>query len=511
MTEERNTGELRDRRAPIAMAGEEFRRLGHQLVDDIAGLLDSLPQRPVTPAESVREVRAALGGGGLPQSGMAADRLLTEATQLVFDHSLLNGHPRFQGYITSPPAPIGILGDFLAAAVNPNVGGWGLGPMASEIEGQTVRWLAELIGYPTTCGGLLVSGGNMANFVGFLAARRAKTPWDVRAQGLLAGGKQLRAYCSRATHTWVQKAADLFGLGTDMLCWIETDAHEVMDVGKLERQIEADRAAGMQPFVVIGAAGTVRSGAVDPLPALAELCRRHDLWFHVDGAYGAVAALLPEASADLKGLALADSVALDPHKWLYSPLEAGCTLVRDPQHLVNAYSFHPEYYHFDNVEEMAVNYHEYGLQNSRGFRALKVWLALRQVGRDGYTAMLRDDIALSRALYATVAAHPELEAVSQNLSIAVFRYVPLDLTPGAAAVEEYLNRLNTDLLTAIQLSGRLFVSNAVLGGKFLLRSCIVNFRTTLGDVEAIPEIIAAMGRDLDHKLRPAALAHQSST
>jgi glutamate/tyrosine decarboxylase-like PLP-dependent enzyme len=480
-------------------------------VDDIAAFLDGLPQRPVTPAESVRQVRDALGGDGLPQQGAPADLLLAEATQLLFDHSLFNGHPRFMGYITSSPAPIGMLGDLLAAAANPNVGGWALGPMASEIEAQTIRWIAELIGYPTTCGGLLVSGGNMANFVGFLAARRAKAPWDVRAQGLLAGGKQLRAYCSRATHTWVQKAMDLFGLGTDALCWIETDAREVMDIAKLERQIEADRAAGLLPFLVIGAAGTVSTGAVDPLPALAELCRRYDLWFHVDGAYGAVAALLPEATADLKGLALADSVALDPHKWLYSPLEAGCTLVRDPQHLVNAYSFHPEYYHFDNVEDVAINYYEYGFQNSRGFRALKVWLALRQVGRDGYTEMVRQDIALARALYDAAAAHPELEAVGHSLSITTFRYVPADLHAGGTAVEEYLNRLNTDLLTAIQTSGKLFVSNAVLGGQFLLRACIVNFRTALGDVEAIPGIVAGLGRDLDRTLRPANLVHASST
>jgi glutamate/tyrosine decarboxylase-like PLP-dependent enzyme len=307
----------------------------------------------------------------------------------------------------------------------------------------------------------------------------------------------------------VQKAADLFGLGLTAVGWIDANEQEEMDLAALERQIDADRAAGHSPFLVAAAAGTVGIGAVDPIPALAELCRRHDLWLHVDGAYGAVAALLPEAPANLKGLALADSVALDPHKWLYSPLEAGCTLVRDPQYLVDAFSFHPEYFNFhgreDTLEETPVNFYELGLQNSRGFRALKVWLALRQVGREGYERMVRQDIALARTLYDRVAAHPALEAVTHNLSITTFRFAPPDLTPGAAEVEHYLNELNRALLNELQAGGEAFVSNAVLAGKYLLRACIVNFRTTLDDVEALPELVARLGHALDGKLRPALL------
>src|ERR1700733_9267001 len=370
---------LKTRAAPLAMSSEEFRELATQLIDRIADFLDSLPQRPVTRAESPAVVRQALESQRtLPKQGADPARLLHHAADLLFDHSLFNGHPRFWGYITSSAAPIGALGELLAAAVNPNVGAWPLSPMASEIEAQTIRWIAEMIGYPTDCGGLFVSGGNMANLVCFLAARKAKTGWDVRTEGL--AGARLRVYCSRETHTWVQKAADISGIGTEAIRWISTDDRMRMDVSALRRQTTIDIQAGDMPFLVVGTAGTVSTGAIDPLPELASLCREFSLWFHVDGAYGALAAMLPDAPADLGRLREADSVAVDPHKWLYAPLEAGCALVRNQDHLRNAFAYHPPYYHFGTE---AINYFDLGPQNSRGFRALKVWLAIQQARAAG--------------------------------------------------------------------------------------------------------------------------------
>src|SRR4029077_17900915 len=235
---------------------------------------------------------------------------------------------------TAPPAPIGILGDFLAAAVNPNVGAWILSPAATEIESQPVRWIAELIGYPVDCGGLLVSGGNMANFVCFLAARAAKADWNVREEGITgASRRRLRVYGSAETHTWIQKAADLAGLGTASIRWIATDADLRMDVDALRRAIDQDLAAADVPFMVVGAAGSISTGAVDPLREIAAVCRDAGAWFHVDGAYGGSAPAPPGPPADLADLSEADSVAVDPHKWLYAPLEAGCALVRNPDHL----------------------------------------------------------------------------------------------------------------------------------------------------------------------------------
>lgn len=507
MTINRHNPEL-TRDAPLEMHGDEFRLLGYRLVDRIADFLDGLPQRPVTPAESPQAVRALLSPEGLPEAGEPAQELLDFAAQLLCDHSLFNGHPRFMGYVTSSAAPIGALADLLAAAINPNVGAFVLAPLASEIEAQTVRWIADLIGYPPGCAGLLVSGGNMANFVGFLAARRSKAPWDLNEEGLSSASPRLVAYVSKETHTWIDKAASLFGLGAKSVRWIETDDRRQMRLDALEAQIRLDLDAGLLPFMVAAAAGTVGTGAVDPLPEIADLCKKYNLWFHVDGTYGAPAAALPDASPSLKGLRLADSIALDPHKWLYSPLEAGCALVRDPRHLVETFSHHAAYYNFSgSQEDPPINFYEFGMQNSRGFRALKVWLGLRQVGREGYIRMIGDDIALAEALFRAVAAHRELEAVTHSLSITTFRFVPPDLRRGSAeaAVADYLNRLNQELLNRLQNGGEAFVSNAVVAEKYLLRACIVNFRTSLADVEALPEIVVRLGREVDAEIRPQSL------
>jgi glutamate/tyrosine decarboxylase-like PLP-dependent enzyme len=492
------------RRAPIEMKADDFRRVGHHLVDRIADLLDSLPALPLTTGESPPDIRKALEAARLlPDIGTDPAQLMDHATDLLFDHSLFNSHPRFWGYITSAAAPIGILGDLLASAINQNTGAWFLSPMASEIEAQTVRWIAELLNFPTTAGGLLVSGGNMANIACFLAARQAKAGWDVRARGLHASKTpQLRIYCSRETHTWVQKAADMTGIGTDNIRWIPTGKDLAMDIEILRNQIRADREAGDRPFLVIGTAGSVSTGAIDNLTEIAKICREEDLWFHVDGAYGGFAAMLPDASPELRALSQADSVAVDPHKWLYAPLEAGCALVRDPEKLREAFAYHPPYYHF-GVE--AINYLDYGPQNSRGFRALKVWLGLQQVGRKGYEQMLADDIQLAKTLHKLVAQKPELEAFTHSLSITTFRYVPRDLKMANEKIEEYLNQLNTEVLTRLQNSGEAYVSNAVIDGKFALRACIVNFRTSLEDIEALPEIVLRIGHEADAELRPEEL------
>ncbi len=497
----------RHRHAPIEMSGSEFREAGHALVDEIAEFLDSIRERPVTPGATPETIRELLGNKRLPESGLDAKQIALEAARLVIDNSLLNGNPRFMGYITSSAAPIGALGDLLAAAVNPNVGGWVLSPMASEIERQTIRWIAELIGYPSSCSGLLVSGGNMANFVGFLAGRCAKSPRTLREQGLREQ-RQMTVYVSRETHTWIQKAADLFGLGTKAIRWIPVDQHRRMEMQALSEQVAADRSAGFEPIMVVGAAGTVAVGAVDPLSQIAEFCQKENLWFHVDGAYGAPAAALPETDPDLQSISLADSLALDPHKWLYSPLEAGCVLVQDGQRLVDAFSFTPEYYHFhEGFSEQPVNFFEWGMQNSRGFRSLKVWMALRQVGRNGYVQMIREDIELARQLYHLVAARPELEAVTNNLSITTFRYVPADLPSNSEGNNEYLDELNRAILNEIEAGGEVFVSNAVVNDQFLLRACIVNFRTTVADLEKLVEVVVRVGRAADAKIRPEKLAH----
>jgi glutamate/tyrosine decarboxylase-like PLP-dependent enzyme len=497
---------IRATRAPLNMTGREFREAGQRLIEQLAEFYEGIGARKVTTGPSVSATRDLVGRGGLPETGRPAGELLDAVVPLLRDHSLHNGHPRFFGYITSSGAPLGALADLLAAAINPNVGKWDLSPVATEIEAQTVRWLAELIGFPVPCGGVMVSGGNMANFLAFIAARRAKVPWDVRNDGLYADQRRLTVYASRETHTWIEKAADLSGIGTSAIRWIATDERQCLKLDELARSVEADRDSGCLPFLVVGAAGSVSTGAVDPLADIAALAAELGLWFHVDGAYGAPAAALAEASADLKALARADSVALDPHKWLYTPLEAACTLVRNPSALTAAFSYRPPYYTFDEgADEQGADYYEHGMQNSRGFRALKVWLCLQQVGRAGYERMIREDIALARHLHETVGAQPDLEAGSHSLSITTFRYRPAEARLDAPAWREYLDELNMRLLTALQRGGECYLSNAVLGGQKFLRACIVNFRTTPADVEALAEVVARTGRELDAELRPAQL------
>ncbi|NKB89069.1 MAG: aminotransferase class V-fold PLP-dependent enzyme [Acidobacteria bacterium] len=482
-------GDPQPRDAALATDSDEFRAAGHALVDQLADFLTSLPERPVTRDLDQPAVRDLLGTRPLPEHGEDLAAVLPTTVELLADNSLFNSHPKFMAYITSSAAPVGALGDLIAAVMNPNLGGWTLSAVASEIETQTVQWIAELLRYPSGSGGLLVSGGNVANFIGFLAARRAKTGADIREKGLIQNGQRLTVYCSSGTHTWIQKAADLFGLGTEAVRWIPADADHRMDMAQLEATIQADREAGFTPLLVVGTAGTVGVGAVDPLREIGALCQREDIWFHVDGAYGALAAAVDDVPADLHALALADSVAVDPHKWLYTPLEAGCALLKDPRHLVDAFSFTPEYYFFGEGEDRPINYYELGLQNSRGFRALKVWLGLRVAGRAGAAKMIEDDIALTERLHGRIDEHPDFEARTLSLSISTFRYMPAGME-----AQEDLNRFNQALLERLQEEGKFYPSNAIVDGDFLLRACVVNFRTEAKDVDEIPEIVAATAR-----------------
>lgn len=477
------------RNSVIDMDTEKFKQLGHQLVDQIGDFLAGIKNRPVTSGESPDVLKALLGDRGLPENGESPEKILDRASELLFNHSLLNGHPKFLGYITSSPAPLGALADLLAAIVNPNVGANILSPMATQIERQTIRWLAEFIGVDISYGGILVSGGNMANFTAFITACKVK---GLRSpKNSVSPTQEFTVYCPKTTHTWIEKAVACFGLPVESLRWIAIQENNQIDTDMLEQTIREDISQNKKPFMVIGTAGDVSTGAVDDLKALASICKNYELWFHVDGAYGMPAAAVSSQSHLFEGIREADSIAIDPHKWLYSPLEAGCVLVKDPNHLTETFSSHPVYYHFNTDDgPTGINFYEYGLQNSRGFRALKVWVSLQHLGRSGYEKLIEDDIRLSELMFSLAKDHPELEAVSQNLSITTFRYVAPDMS------EDQLNILNEKLLNTTQQKGEAFLSNAVIQGKFCLRACIVNFRTTEKDIEEVIDIVVREGREL---------------
>ncbi|MGH7460448.1 MAG: pyridoxal phosphate-dependent decarboxylase family protein [Longimicrobiales bacterium] len=497
-----------ERTKAIALTGAEFRAVGHELVDRLADLIDGIADLPVAQDSTPRQLRALLPAGGMPAQGEDLEALFAEVLPQLIETSTFNAHPRFFGYISGSPAPAGILADLVASAFNPNCGAAILSPLATEIEKQTITWLSELIGFPANGAGILVSGGNMANMVCFMAARAAQAP-DARTSGLRGLPQPLVAYASAETHTWINKAADICGLGAESVRNVDIDGEYRMRAETLRKLIRADLSRGLKPFVVVATGGSVSTGAIDPIQDIAAICREHDIWLHVDGAYGAPAAMLPDAHADLKASRLADSIALDPHKWLYAPMEAGAALVRDPDALRNAFAYRPSYYRFEGAgEDPSTNFYEHGLQNSRGFRALKVWISLRHLGRANYERLIAEDIALARLMYETAEAHAELEAVTHNLSIATFRYLPEDLRerrhePDTAT---YLNELNTAIVAEMQANGQVFLSNAVLDGRYVLRGCIVNFRTTERDARMACEVAVAVGRKLDAALRLASVA-----
>lgn len=474
----------------------QFQELGKLIIDRLTSFLNDIEDIPLTNAESPAQIQDALGLSSLPINGENPEEIVKEILDKLLNHSLYNGHPGFMGYITSSPLPIGALADLIASTINQNVGGYRLAPMASEIERQSVRWVAEFLNYNSDCGGIFVSGGNMANFLGFLVARTIKGGEDIQVKGLKNMRKQLTCYASEETHTWIQKASDLFGLGRDAVRWIASNDDRKMDTNSLEEAIKKDIEDGYHPFLVVGTGGSVSFGVVDPMQEISDICNQYDLWFHIDGAYGAPAAASQYAPKELKLLHLADSIAMDPHKWLYSPLEVGCTLVKDQQHLRQTFSHSPAYYEFGS-EVNEIDYHEYGMQNSRGFRALKVWMGFKLLGKEGAIKYIDKDIELSRLLYKKCGDHENLQAYSNHLSITTFRYIPSVYLGNEDTHIEEINEINKSILHMIFQSGKAFVSNAVVGEIYLLRACLVNFRTREKDLDLVLDMVNEFGSSIN--------------
>jgi glutamate/tyrosine decarboxylase-like PLP-dependent enzyme len=344
----------------------------------------------------------------------------------------------------------------------------------------------------------------MASFIGLKLARDRKAGWDVRAEGLL-GHPQLVVYGSEEVHSVTLRAADMLGLGRDAVRELPTDDEYRLRLDALRQAVEEDRAAGRRPTAVVASAGTVATGAIDPLEEIADLCAGEDLWFHVDGAYGGPGVLAEELRPLFAGIERADSIAFDPHKWLYTPHSGGCVLVRDLADLPRSFSIHEHAsYVFEDKERTGTGLdgNEMGPQFSRGFWALKVWVSLLAHGRRAYARRIAHDVELAKYLGQRVDERPEFERMAPvTLSICCFRYVPPDL-PQSAGREEYLDELNQRLMTEIQVSGRVYPSNAVLRGRFTLRSCIVNFRTEAEEMDLLLDVAAELGSKLDAEIRP---------
>jgi glutamate/tyrosine decarboxylase-like PLP-dependent enzyme len=480
---------------------ERARELGERVMEIWLELLERLPRLPVARPHTAEEVRAAVALP-VPDEPMPLDDLVAHLRDVALEWSMYPGHPRFLAYIlgsgTVPAAPA----ELLAAGLDQNLGGWRLSPAATEIELHLMRWFAESFGLPPGSGGIMTSGGAMAAFVALKTARDARSGWDSRDRGLLAG-PQLAMYASTEAHVVNERAADMLGLGRQGLRQIPVDAEFRMRSDALREAIARDLAAGVRPVAVVATAGTTATGAIDPLDEIADICAEHDVWFHVDGAYGAIAALVPSLKPLFRGLERADSIAFDPHKWLYVPPSAGAVVLRDSHQLVEAFDVHPSYVHEDKARtKRGADLMEYGPQFSRGFRSLKVWVSLLAHGWSAYERRIEHDVELTRYLHRRVRERPEFEPMGPEprLSIACFRYVPPGLPEGPER-EAYLDRLNERLMTEIQLDGRVFPSNAVLDGRFVLRICIVNFRTEATDLDLLLDVATELGARLDAEMK----------
>lgn len=473
----------------LTLDAEEFRRAGHAAIDVAADYLGGIRDRPVF-QPMTQDQRDLLMDAALPVQGANVDEILARFVSDVLPFPLGNGHPRFYGWVNSSPSPVGILADLLAATMNPSCAGGD--HSAIYVERAAVRWLMELIGFPTDGSmGLLVSGGSMASLTCLTAARHwaaKKTGRNVRDEGMQGSLPPMVLYLADEGHSCMRKAAELLGIGQAGLRLIPVDSNGRMIVTALESAIKADLAAGNMPFCVAGSAGTAMTGAIDSLSEIADLCAQYDLWFHVDGAYGALGVLDDRLANRYAGMDRANSVALDPHKWLSVPVECGCALVRDGALLRDAFSLVPSYVRTEEGKGVGGLpwYAEYGFQQSRGFRALKLWMTLLYAGKEGVKAHIVRQNDLARALAELVEADPFFElSAPVDLSIVCFRAV-LD---GVAGDDPRLNAFNLHIANAVQSSGEAFITSGTFNGQTILHANTLNGETTIEDVTALLPMI----------------------
>jgi len=473
---------------------DAMRALGHRMVDEMMDYLSTVRDRPAwqpVPTSARDALRRPL-----PRHPEGAEQAYEDFVEHVLPYPLGNIHPRFWGWVIGTGTPLGALADMLAAVMNPNVGGGD--HAAPYVEAQVLDWCKEMLGYPATASGLLVSGGSMANLAGLAVGRQARASGDVRRLGVGAAGGRLTLYGSAEMHSSIQKAVELMGLGSEALRLVPVDAAFEIDVAALEAMIARDRAGGCRPFCVIGNAGTVNTGAIDDLDALATIAAREKLWFHVDGAFGALAALDPELRGQLAGMERADSLAFDLHKWMYIPYEAGCTLVRDPDIHRETFSLTPGY--LSHAPRGAAGgelwFNEYGVQLSRGFRALKVWMSIKEHGIERYAALIRQNVEQARYLAELVRGAADLELLAPvPLNIVCLRYV------GGTRDEAEREALNRELLMRLHEEGIAVPSTGVINGRYGFRVANTNHRTRREDFDLLVREVRRIGAEIEQEAR----------
>ena len=452
---------------------DEIGDWGNSVIQLMAEYLGGLRDHKVYRHISSRDIRDSLDPA-LPTKGIDFDALLKVFRENIIPFSRQNAHPRMFGYVQSPGTPLAAFADLLASTLNANLTVWRSAPAPVELERLTIDWIRQILGFNAQAGGLFVSGGSMANLAAIAAARQAKDDLSGR----------LRIYASSETHFSIAKAAALLGIGRENVRLVDVDECFKIRVDDLVAKITADLEAGYLPFCVVANAGTVNTGAVDPLAEIREIADRFQLWMHVDGSYGAFAVLAKSARKLFAGLERADSIALDPHKWLYLPVDVGCVIYRAPEIARTAFAHEAEYTRIigEKADE-AFAFWDYGPELSRRFRALKVWMLLKGVGLDSLGEAIESNLACARYLESMVRASDDFEMVAPvELSIFCLRHVPVQLRNKSP---QAIDAFNERLLIALQRDGSSYLSNATLAGRFALRGCVLNYRTTLRDMEIL--------------------------
>lgn len=467
---------------PLSIPPEDIQAMGRKVLDFISRYYDGLPNRPVIQHTTSAALRDVLSEP-LPQTGAPFESLM-ETVGRIAEFSRHNGHPRMFGYLTSAGTPMSALGSMIESAFNFNLTCWRSGPAATELELVTIGWLKEMLGYPAGAAGILVSGGSMANLAALAAARSARAGIPVVRDGVAAVGRPMCIYVSEEGHFSIRKAAGMLGIGTANTRAVKTNERLEIDIADLERMVREDEAAGRLPFCVVANAGSAAAGAFDPIGELADLARRYNLWLHVDAAYGGFACLATETRPLFEKIAEADSVSLDPHKWLYLPVGCGCVLYRDPGAALAAFRENAEYTRTIGLEaEESFAFWDYGPELSRPFRALNLWLLIKYIGARELGDAIAGNMACARHLQELVEAADDFEMLCPvGLSIVCFRYRPPEFTGD-------LNQLNERILVNLQRGGSSYVSNAQISGAFALRACVLNHRTTIHDMEVLLEDI----------------------
>src|SRR5213082_324530 len=471
---------------------EQIRSWANAAVELMAEYLGTIRNRPVYAHTSSRQIRGHLDSS-LPEEPVNFDELLYTLRNTLIELSRHNGHPRMFGYVQAPGTAIAALADLLASTLNANLTAWRSAPAAVEIERLTIEWIKQIVGFNRNAAGLFVSGGSMANMAALAAARRAKAPPEIQNKGAQSCSRPLRVYASEETHHSVAKAAALLGIGRDNVRLVSVDERYKINLHELVAAIEEDRTAGHLPICVVANAGTVATGAFDPLSQIGEIARRFNLWLHVDGAYGGFAALAPSARPLFASIKKADSLALDPHKWLYLPVDCGCILYRDPEMARATFAHEAEYTRVIGQEaDEAFAFWDYGPELSRRFRALKVWMLLKGVGLRVLGDAIERDLACARHFEKLIKESDDFEMLAPiQLSIYCFRHLPAQLKSVVTSsaerekVESQLDAHNERLLLALQRDGSSYLSNARLRGRFALRGCVMNYRTTRHDMEIL--------------------------